>query len=82
MHKWHIKFDWLIVPEGGRGGHGWAQDYTYKIVYRLIATVMNDYQELLNSYVAQNNGLQVRGPNVLIQGSSSVEFLVVSLFIL
>ena len=34
------------------------------IVYRLIATAMNDHQELLSSYVAQSNELQVRGPNV------------------
>ena len=32
-----------------------------------------DYQELLSSYIAQNNELQVRGSKVLIQGSSSVE---------
>ena len=31
---------------------------------------MNDYQELLSSYVAQNNELQERGPNVSIRGSS------------
>ena len=34
------------------------------IVHRLNATVMNDYQELLSSYVAQSNELQVQGPNV------------------
>ena len=33
-----------------------------EIIYRLIATAMNDYLELLSSYVAQNNELQVRGP--------------------
>ena len=37
-----------------------------EIIYRLIATAMNDYLELLSSYVAQNNELQVRGPNVSI----------------
>ena len=31
------------------------------------------YQELLSAYVAQNNELQVQGPNVSIRGSSSVE---------
>ena len=41
-----------------------------KIIYRLIATAMNSYQ---SSYVAQNNELQVQGPNVSIRGSSSVE---------
>ena len=43
------------------------------IEYRLIATAINDYLELLSSYIAQNNELQVRGPNVLIRGSSSAK---------
>ena len=36
---------------------------------------MNDYLELSSSYVAQNNELQVRGPNVLIRRSSSAKDL-------
>ena len=37
------------------------------------AATIFDYQELLSYYVAQNNELQVRGPNVSIRGSSSVK---------
>ena len=39
----------------------------------LLYMAMNDYQELLSSYVAQNNELQVQGPNISIWGPSSVE---------
>ena len=36
--------------------------FDHIIVYRFIATAMNGYQELLGSYLAQNNELQVWGP--------------------
>lgn len=36
-----------------------TEHHIYLIIYRLIATAINDYQELLSSYIAQNNELQV-----------------------
>ena len=40
---------------------------------KLNGKTRDDCLELLSSYVAQNNEFQVRGPNVSIRGSSSVE---------
>ena len=35
-----------------------SHHHSFLIVYRLVATAMNDYQEVLSSYVAQNNESQ------------------------
>ena len=45
----------------------------FSTLFQFFATYTHDYLELLSSYVAQNNELQVRGSNVSIGGSSPVE---------
>ena len=61
---------WSYQQKSSHWLHKQNKRCIHPILHRLIAMVMNDYQELLSSYTWHNNELQVRGPNISIQRSS------------